>query len=82
MAYCLYFQAIVKKEKVWLLTSILRSCEHLAFDRTLDANKSMFEFFVTEDSQEDFLRLMHYFEKQDLVTMLQQLPNRLLYEDV
>ena len=45
MSYCLYFQAHVKKESVWIVTSILRSCEHLAFDRNIDLPKSIFEFF-------------------------------------
>ena len=82
MSYCLYFQAHVKKESVWIVTSILRSCEHLAFDRNIDLPKSIFEFYVPADSVADFISLMDYFAKKELVFNLQQLPNRLLIEDV
>lgn len=82
MSYCLYFQAHVKKESVWIVTSILRSCEHLAFDRNIELQKSIFEFFVPEDSVADFLSLMDYFAKKELLSNLQQLPNRFLTEAV
>ena len=77
MSYCLYFQAQVKKEKIWFLTSILRSCEHLVFDRTLDQEQSIFEFFVPEDSREEFQSLMKFFEKEKVISSYKKLPNRL-----
>jgi len=76
MAYCLYFQAEVKKDKVWLLTSILRSCEYLAFDRTIDVKNNIFEFFVPKDAEHEFLSLMGYFQKQNVISNLNLLPNR------
>jgi hypothetical protein len=78
MSYCLYFQAHVKKEKIWFLTSILRSCEHLVFDRTLDQVQSIFEFFVPEGSLAEFQSLMKHFEKEKVISQVKKLPNRFI----
>ena len=73
--YCNYYQARIKKEKVWQLTSVLRSLEHLVFDRTIDTQQSIFEFFVPQDVADDFLSVMRYFEDQGIVSELTMLPN-------
>jgi len=78
MLYCNYYQARVCPKECWFLTGILRSFEHLAFDRTIDAKTSTFEFFVPEGNDEHFVQLMHYFEKEGIVTGLIKMPNRLL----
>jgi hypothetical protein len=72
-----YYQAIVKKEKAWFFTALLRGCEHIAFDRTVDVEKSLFEFFVPRDTEPYFLEIMHYFESQGLVKDMRKQPNRL-----
>ena len=77
MSYCLYFQAHVERERVWILASILRSCEHLAFDRNFDMQESIFEFFVPEGSLDEFQSLMNYFEKEKVIFDLECLTNRL-----
>lgn len=77
MTYSAYYQAIVKKELCWQLTAILRSYEHLAFDRTIDNATSTFEFFVSPDLEDYFLKLMDYFIAIGIVSNLQKLPNRL-----
>lgn len=74
---CSYYQATVLKEKHWLLTSLLRSFEHLAFDRTCDTEKGIFEFFVPHDMEHHFLEIMEAFRQQGLIWDLQKLPNRL-----
>ena len=78
MSHCLYYQARVVPAKCWFFVGIMRSFEHVCFDRTLDKQTSTFEFFVPEAMQEVFLTLMAYFEKEGIVTMLTELPNRLL----
>lgn len=78
MKTSVYYQAIVTKERCWQLTAILRSYEHMAFDRTLDIATSRFEFFVAPDLEDYFLRLMDYFIQQGLVHDLQKMPNRLV----
>jgi len=56
MQYSLYFQAHVKKELCWIVSSTLRFTEYVAFDRTLDKEQSIFEFFVAPDLQDVFFR--------------------------
>lgn len=78
---CLYYQAVVKREECWKLTALLRSFEHVCFDRTLDKEKSIFEFFVPDNMERYFLSIMEEFKRIGLVSNLQQLPNRLIDAD-
>ena len=78
MAYCQYYQAQVVPAKCWFFVGVLRSFEHVCFDRTRDKEASIFEFFVPPDMESTFLELMDYFKKEGIVTSLEQLPNRLL----
>lgn len=77
MNFSSYYQAIVEKEKTWLVVGILRSFEHVAFDRALDTSTGTFEFFVSPDLEAIFLDLMSYFKEIGLVRQLVKLPNRL-----
>jgi hypothetical protein len=77
MNYCCYYQAIVKKDTCWYLTAILRSYEHLAFDRTINVDESRFEFFVAPQMKHYFLTLMDHMQAEGIVSQLQELPNRL-----
>jgi len=77
MDYCLYYQAYVKRELCWFLVGVLRSYEHMAFDRTIDKQKSIFEFFVPQGMQEQFEELMDRFLTMGIVTSYFQLENRL-----
>lgn len=74
---CEYYRARVHKEDVWFLVAVLRSYEHVAFDRTIDKEQSVFEFFVPSVLEETFLAIMNYFIKHAIVSDLQKLPNRL-----
>ena len=78
MNHCSYFQAYVDKKFCWYVVAILKSYEHLAFDRTLDTKTNLFEFYVPESREDEFLKLMNYFKKEHLVNDLKKLPNRLL----
>lgn len=75
--YCNYYQAIIDRAQTLGTISILKSFDHLCFDRTLDAASGLFEFFVPESQEDFFLRLMAYFEKEGAVSNLKQVPNRL-----
>ena len=77
MSYCYYYQAQVKKAQTWFLVAILRSFEHLAFDRTLDKSNAMFEFFVPPALEPFFLQLMKHFQDNGIILYLEKLPNRL-----
>lgn len=78
MDFCLYYQAHVERKTAWLVAGVLRSSEHLVFERTLDKSQSIFEFFVPADLEKYFLQLMKEFEKKNLVSNLVKLENRLM----
>lgn len=75
--YCLYYQAQVPRDKTWFLVGILRSYEHLVFDRTIDKEKGIFEFFVPEDLEHYFLELMNDLQHRGTIQNLQKQKNRL-----
>lgn len=77
MPHCLYFQARIQKEKCWMFVAIMRSYEHVCFDRTRDVTTSTFEFFVPEDQRAYFLIIMERMVQLQLVSHLVELPNRL-----
>lgn len=81
MSYCSYYQAYVDKKLCWYVIAILKSYEHLAFDRTLDTKTNLFEFYVPESREQEFLKLMNYFTNEHLVNELKKLPNRLMNSD-
>ena len=75
--YCAYYTGHVKKETAWLLTAILRGTEHVVFDRTLDVQASIFEFFVPIAMEPIFLELADYLKKEQLLLTLEKQENRL-----
>jgi hypothetical protein len=75
--YCSYYQAHVERELCWYVTAVLRSYEHISFDRTLDSSTSLFEFFVPITTETIFLAVMTYFQSEGLVRNFKKLPNRL-----
>lgn len=74
---CTYYQAHIKKECVLYVVSILKSFEHLCYDRSIDKSRSMFEFFVPSANERAFLALMNRFEREGIVADVRALPNRL-----
>lgn len=77
MKFGSYYQAQVDSSHGWFFVGVLRSFEHLAFDRTLDVATSTFEFFVPQDNERYFLDLMNYFIDERIISGFQKLPNRL-----
>ncbi len=75
--YCSYYQAHVKRPTSWFVVAALKSFEHMAFDRTIDVATSTFEFFVPQDTEKYFLKVMSYLQKNDYIEDLRKLPNRL-----
>ncbi len=76
--YCLYYQAKVSKPDTGFLTATLRSFEHLCFDRSLNKETCLFEFFVPPQLESYFVHLMNYYQDQGMITDFQKLPNRLM----
>ena len=80
LQYCDYFQATIRKDKIWFVVGALKSQENLCFDRALDKEKDLFEFFVPKDTVPEFLKTMQYFKAQGYVSNLEQQGNRVLRE--
>lgn len=78
--WCAYYQAWVKPSECWFLTSILRSYEHLAFDRTIDVENSIFEFFVPEQLVPFFETVMDQFAQRGTIKDLKRIENRIKVE--
>lgn len=82
MKYSLYYQARVQRELCWLVTATVRFTEHVAFDRTIEKDDSIFEFFVSPDLEDVFLDVAHKLLQQGVFLDLKKLPNRLMVDDV
>jgi hypothetical protein len=81
MKYSIYYQARVQRELCWMVTSTLRFCDHVAFDRTIDKEDSIFEFFVAPDLEGEFLAIARCLLKRKVLLDLHKLPNRMMAED-
>jgi|GEM_PF-306551 len=75
--YSAYYQAYVPRQHVWFFVAILRSFDHVAFDRTYDVANSIFEFFVPAAMEPYFLEIVEALSKEGVVQDLQKKPNRL-----
>lgn len=76
-----YYQAHILREQTWFFTAVLRSLEHMAFDRTIDKEQSLLEFFVPQAMEAQFLAFMADMQGRGLVLSLHELPNRLVPVD-
>ncbi len=77
MNKCLYYQASVIIKTTNLFVATFRYYEYIAFDRTLDAQQGIFEFFVPEEQEDLFLEVMAYLETLQLVHSVIKAKNRL-----
>jgi len=75
---CLYYQAHINRKDCWFFVAVFRSFEHLAFDRTLDKESSLFEIFVAPNQEKLFEEIMTGFQDVGVVLDFKKLPNRLL----
>lgn len=79
--YCAYYHARIEPQHVWFFVGVLKSYDHLGFDRTLDKQTSTFEFFVPESSVPEFEALVHRFVADRVMSDVKRLPNRLALPD-
>ncbi len=75
--FCSYYQAHVIREQAWFFVAVVRSYEHMMFDRTFDPQTSIFEFFVPVDMEDRFLAVMAVLIDQGVVEGLCAYQNRL-----
>ncbi len=81
MQYSVYYQAHVQKELCWMVTATIRYLDHVAFDRTVDKEQSIFEFYVAPDFEAEFLSVAHRLIKHKVFLTLEKLPNRMMAEN-
>jgi hypothetical protein len=79
---CQYYQAHVDKKMTWFVVATLKSQENIQFDRTIDAEKSIFEFFVPAEVESQFLIVIHKLIETGYVSNLQKMENRLSKEEL
>jgi hypothetical protein len=77
MNFCEYYQAHVRRDGAGMLVSVLRSFEHVVFDRTIDKASSLFEFFVPSGQERIFLEIMEFFQNEGIIVGLVKKENRL-----
>jgi len=75
--YSEYYQAKIEKKTCILFSAILRSFENLAFARTVDKEKSIFEFFVSSDQEQEFVEIINYFCELGFASDFNKKKNRL-----
>lgn len=81
MDYCSYYQATISRRECWFFVAVLHSYDHMSFDRTVDIDHSIFEFFVPESTEPYFLEAIAQMINLGLVTNFEKLPNRLARND-
>ena len=81
MKYSFYYQAHVQKEVCWMVTATVRYLDHVAFDRTIDKENSIFEFYVAPDLEDEFVHLAHRLLKAGVFLTFEKLPNRLMTQN-
>jgi hypothetical protein len=79
--YCSYYQANIVKSECWFFVAILRSFENVAFDRTLDKDTCLFEFFVTPGREHIFVALMNDMISREIVSNFVKMDNRMELEE-
>lgn len=79
--YCIYYQAYVVPSHGWFVVAILKSFDHMLFDRTIDVENSIFEFFVAPRAENVFLEVMENLALQGYISNLIKKDNRLALLD-
>lgn len=77
MQFCEYYRAEILRSEAWFVVAVLKSFDHLSLDRTIDVEKSVFEFFVPATTEPDFLNVMNLLQAGGFVQNLSKSSNRL-----
>ncbi len=64
-----------------MVTATIRYLDHVAFDRTVDKENSIFEFYVAPDLEAEFLSVAHRLLEHKVFLTLEKLPNRMMVEN-
>lgn len=75
--YCEYYQGTLRRDKTWFVVGCLRNQDNLVFERALEKQENLFEFFVPPAYEQDFLDLMGFFSRKGYLLSLEKKPNRI-----
>ena len=76
--YCKYYHGEILREKTWFVTGCLKSHDNLVFERAIDKDNNIFEFFVPPQLESEFLHVMSYLQKNGYVLSLEEKENRFM----
>lgn len=74
--YCSYYHVRFVKKFIWFVVGVLRAEDNVVFERALDSDPEIFEFFVPPGREPEFLSLMDCLSKKGYVLSLEARPNR------
>ncbi len=77
MLYCSYYQVTIDRPQGWFIGATIHSFEHLAFERTIDAEAGINEYFVPQELEEQFLDCIDGLVRMGVIKEVKKLPNRL-----
>lgn len=76
--YCKYYQSQVLRKKTWFLSAVFRNESNLTFARALeDSENNIWEFFVPQDQEEQFLKILNSLKEKSVVVSFEKKKNRL-----
>ncbi len=76
MAYCSYYQATIPERKNHLfVVGVLKYYPNLCFDRALDGKKGLFEFFVPENNEDKFEKIIASLIEGGIIKNLEKKTN-------
>lgn len=73
---CHYYQARVDKKRAWFVMGVFRNEDNIAFVRALDGGNEIFEFFVPEGFEKNFLPIIKHLEDNGYLSEFIKMPNR------
>ncbi|MBD3231651.1 hypothetical protein GF322_03235 [Candidatus Dependentiae bacterium] len=79
---CEYYQVKTQKVKTWFVVGCFRNEDNLAFERTLDLQNSILEFFVPPNYNDQFLNIINWLINKKYILNIKKMENRLINEPV
>ncbi len=75
--YCLYYHVRFIKKTTWFVVGVLRAEDNVVFERALDSDTEIFEFFIPPGRESEFLSFMDCLTRRGYVLSIEKKPNRL-----
>lgn len=68
---------MIVPQKSCIIAALVRSCEHVVFDRTYSVDSNILEFFVPTGQEQEFLAIIELLTQRNLLSNVTKLPNRI-----